>query len=61
MIAERPLSHLAGIGGAIQDFELQKTGGTVPAPYLARAYLRQTFGLGGGKVEKASDQQQLGR
>jgi high affinity Mn2+ porin len=59
LIGERPLSHLAGLGGVIQNFELQKTGSSVPAPYLSRAYLRQTFGLGGGHVEKASDQMQL--
>ncbi len=61
LIGERALTHLAGLGGVIQNFELQKTGSPVPAPYLSRAYLRQTIGLGGGKVERSSDQAQLAR
>jgi hypothetical protein len=61
VIAERPLSGLVGLGSAIQNFELQKTGGTAPAPYLSRVYLRQTFGFGGGKDSVESDPMQLGR
>jgi len=61
VIAERPLSGLAGLGSAIQNFELQKTGGEAPAPYLSRVYLRQTIGFGGGTVDKDSDPMQLGR
>jgi len=60
VISERPLSQLRGLGGAIQNFELQKTGGVNPTLYRSRAYLRQTFGLGGGTVERESDQMQLG-
>jgi hypothetical protein len=60
VIAERPLSGLHGIGGAIQNFELQKTGGETPQLYLARVFLRQTFGLGGDRVVKTSDPLQLG-
>lgn len=60
LIAERPFSELHGLGGAIQNFELQKTGGETPQLYRSRVYLRQTFGLGGGTVRKESDQMQLG-
>ena len=58
-IAERPLSQLRGIGGAIQNFELQKTGSETPQIYRSRAFLRQTFGFGGARVEKTSDPMQL--
>ncbi|HEX7668792.1 MAG TPA: hypothetical protein VF395_04380, partial [Polyangiaceae bacterium] len=44
VIAERPLSELRGIGGAIQNFELQKTGAETPQLYRARTFLRQTIG-----------------
>lgn len=60
VIAERPLSGLHGLGGAIQNFELQKTGGEDPAVYRSRIYLRQTIGFGGAKVAKPSDALQLG-
>jgi high affinity Mn2+ porin len=61
LISERPLSQLRGLGGAIQDFELQKAGNETPSVYRSRAYLRQTFGFGGHKVVKESGQQQLGK
>jgi hypothetical protein len=60
VIAERPLSQLRGLGGAIQNFELQKGGGDTPQLYRSRAFLRQTFDLGGERVVKASDPMQLG-
>lgn len=60
VIAERPLSQLRGLGGAIQNFELQKTGGEEPQLYRSRLYLRQTFGLGGDAVQKTSNPMQLG-
>jgi hypothetical protein len=60
VISERPFSDLHGLGGAIQNFELQKTGGESPTLYRSRAYVRQTFGLGGGSVERESDAMQLG-
>jgi high affinity Mn2+ porin len=41
-----PLSNLHGLGGAIQNFELQKTGSISPIAYLSRVYLRQTVSLG---------------
>ncbi len=60
VIAERPLSGLHGIGGAIQNFELQKDGTETPQLYRSRLFLRQTFGFGGDHVVKASDPLQLG-
>ncbi len=61
LISERPLSQLKGIGGSIQNFELQKGGAETPQLYRARTFLRQTIGLGGGHVEKTSDPMQLAR
>jgi hypothetical protein len=60
MIAERAFSQLRGLGGAIQNFELQKTGGEALQLYRSRGYLRQTFGFGGGTAAKESEQLQLG-
>jgi hypothetical protein len=60
LISERSLSGLHGIGGAIQNFELQKTGSQTPQLYRARLFARQTFGLGGEHVVKTSDPLQLG-
>jgi hypothetical protein len=60
IIAERPFSTLRGLGGAIQNFELQKTGVESPQLYRSRGWLKQTIGLGGERVHKASDQGQLG-
>lgn len=61
VIVERPLSGLKGLGGAIQNFELQKTGSTEPSLYNSRLFLRQTIELGGDDVEKPSGALQLGR
>lgn len=61
VIAERPLSQLRGIGGAIQNFELQKGGTETPQIYRARTFLRQTFNLGGDQVRDASDPLQLAK
>ena len=60
VIAERPLSNLRGIGGSIQNFELQKGGTTTPQIYRARTYVQQTIGLGGKAEQKTSDPMQLG-
>jgi hypothetical protein len=60
VIAERPLSGLFGLGGSIQNFELQKTGSETPQLYRSRTYLRQTFNFGGDRVEKTSQPMQLG-
>ncbi len=59
VISERPLSQLRGIGGSIQNFELQKTGSETPQLYRSRTFLHQTIGFGGGRVEKTSDPMQL--
>ncbi len=60
VISERPLSGLQGVGGAIQNFELQKTGSESPQLYRSRTYLRQTFGFGGERVVNDSNPMQLG-
>ena len=60
IISERPLSQLRGLGGSIQNFELQKTGGETPQLYRSRTFLRQTIDLGGAPVGKTSDPMQLG-
>ncbi len=60
IISEQPLSNLRGLGGAIQDFELQKGGDVLPTLYRSRAYLRQTVELGGSDVKVESGPQQLG-
>lgn len=59
VISERAFSGLRGLGSAIQNFELQKTGSERPQLYRSRTFLRQTFGLGGAPVEKTSDPMQL--
>jgi hypothetical protein len=60
LLGEVPLSDLAGLGGAIQNAELQKSSGAAPRPYLSRMFLRQTIDLGGGALQKDSDPMQLG-
>jgi hypothetical protein len=59
VISERALSNLRGIGGSIQNFELQKTGSATPQLYRARLFLRQTFDVGGENIVKTSDPMQL--
>jgi hypothetical protein len=60
VIAERPLSGLHGLGGSIQNFELQKSGSATPSIYLARAFFRQNFNLGGQQSVQDSNPLQLG-
>lgn len=60
VISLRALSELKGLGGAIQNFELQKSGSMAPAPYNSRICLRQTIPVGGRVIEKTSDPLQLG-
>jgi hypothetical protein len=60
IISERGLSDLRGLGGAIQNFELQKGGTETPQLYRSRAYIRQIVGLGGQRVMKESSPLQLG-
>jgi high affinity Mn2+ porin len=56
-----PPASLVGLGGVIQNFELQKQGLSTPVPYVARDYLRQTIDLGGDLTQTTSDPMQLGR
>ncbi len=60
VISEEALSNLRGIGGAIQNFELQKQGSPRPELYRSRTYLRQTFNFGGEAIRQTSDPMQLG-
>jgi len=59
-ISLRPLSQLRGLGGSIQNFELQKTGSETPDVYRARLFYRQTFNLGGKRIDLDSNPMQLG-
>src|SRR5664280_164314 len=59
MISERPLSGLKGIGGSIQNFELQKNGTAHSTWYVSRAYYRQTVSFGGTPGEVKSSPLQL--
>lgn len=52
------LSRLQGLGG-FTNGENQKTSGPNPTPYLARAFLRQTWNLGGATRAVEADQNQL--
>src|SRR5579883_1441721 len=54
-VAERGLSNIRGLGGSIQDYELQKSGSEVPSLYRSRLFLRQTFDIGGARVDRDSD------
>ena len=60
VISELPLSQLRGLGGAIQNFELQKGGGETPQIYHSRLFVKQTIGLGGQRVAQVSGPMQLG-
>jgi high affinity Mn2+ porin len=53
-----PLSSLTGFGG-FPNGELARTSGPQPHLYVARAFLRQTWGFGGGTQWVDSDQNQL--
>ena len=48
VISELPLSGLHGLGGSIQNAELEKNGKRSPTLYRSRLFLRQTWGFGGG-------------
>jgi hypothetical protein len=60
VISEMPFSGLKGLGGDIQNFEMQKNGGQEPVIYTARAYYKQTVNMGGEAVQLDSDPLQLG-
>jgi hypothetical protein len=59
MIAEVPFSDLKGLGGSIQNGELQKSGAQNSSWYTSRFYLRQTFNLGGDSQQVVSGPLQL--
>lgn len=59
-VSERPLSELTGLGGTIQNFELQKQGSEAPILYRSRLYFRQTIPIGGAQLHKDSAPMQLG-
>lgn len=59
MISELPLSDLKGLGGSIQNFELQKTGSVSATWYKSRFYLKQTFNFGGAERRAESGPLQL--
>lgn len=59
MIAEMPLSDLKGLGGGIQNFELQKSGAPSATWYKSRFYLKQSFNFGGNISQVESGPMQL--
>jgi hypothetical protein len=61
MITELPLSGLHGFGGSFQNGELEKNGRRQPTFYIARLFLRQTWGMGGESINVESGQMQLAR
>ena len=60
LISEQPFSQLKGLGGAIQNFELQKGGSSVPQIYRSRLFIKQTVGFGGEPIVEDSGPLQLG-
>ena len=53
-----PLSGLTGLGG-FTDGEIARTSGPNPTLYCARLFVRQTWGLGGGRENQESEANQL--
>ena len=53
-----PLSHLTGLGG-FTNGEIARTTGPTATFYVSRAFLRQTWGLGGETEKVESDANQL--
>ena len=53
-----PFSELHGLGG-LSNAELAKVSSTSPVFYRARAFIRQTWGLGGGSEQLDADFNQL--
>jgi high affinity Mn2+ porin len=58
LVQGQPLSRLVGLGG-LTNGEAQKGAGANPTLYQARAFLRQTWDLGGGHEQVESDLNQL--
>lgn len=61
MISELPLSGLRGLGGSVQNAELEKNGLREPTFYRSRLFLRQTLGLGGDSIPVEPGPMQLGK
>ena len=59
IISELPLSGLRGLGGSIQNGELEKNGTRKPTLYRSRLFLRQTWDLGGDSSRVESGPMQL--
>ncbi len=59
IISEKPLSGLKGLGGIIQNFELQKNGTSTPILYRSRFFFKQTIDLGGNSIHLDSAPMQL--
>ncbi len=58
VIMSQPLSNLTGLGG-LTNGENQKSGGPNPTLYLARLFVRQTWGFRGGQEDVPSAPNQL--
>ncbi len=61
MIAEIPLSNLTGLGGSVNNGELEKNGRPTPTFYRSRLFLRQTWGLGSELTPVQSGPMQLAK
>jgi hypothetical protein len=61
MIAQVAFSDLHGLGGSVQNGELEKTGFSHPIFYRSRLFLRQTWNLGGESMRVESGPTQLAR
>jgi high affinity Mn2+ porin len=59
VISELPLSGLHGLGGSIQNGELEKNGTVRPTLYRSRLFLRQTWDFGGVSIPVESGPMQL--
>ncbi len=59
VISELPLSGLHGLGGSVQNAELEKNGTERPTFYRARLFLRQTWDFGGVSTPVESGPMQL--
>jgi hypothetical protein len=61
MISELPFSGLHGLGGSVNNGELEKNGGRGASYYRSRMFLRQTWDLGGETHKLESEQMQLAK
>jgi len=61
MIAQVGFSQLHGLGGSVQNAELEKTGFRTPIFYTSRLFLRQTWSFGGETTRVESAPMQLAK